>query len=87
LVHGWPVRRGAMALDEWTAAGWELHTASTVLELRGLEPLTLPAEILYELRFRSVSFRFIPARYLRFRFRVLTASRAVTYRIHLMNPF
>jgi hypothetical protein len=35
LVHGWPVRRGAMALDEWTAAGWELHTASTDLSNAG----------------------------------------------------
>jgi hypothetical protein len=32
------------------------------------------------LRFRSVSVRFSPARYLRFRSRVLTASREVTYR-------
>jgi hypothetical protein len=49
-----------------------------VSELRGLEPLTLPAEIPFELQVRSVSFRFGPLRYLRFRLRVLTASRAVT---------
>src|SRR5271166_3065048 len=41
----------------------------------GLEPLSLPAETPSDLQVHSVSFRFSPARYLRFCFRVLTASR------------
>ena len=44
-----------------------------------------------ELPVRSVSVRFNTSRYLRLRSRVLTASRAVTYRInllsHLMSDF
>ena len=39
------------------------------------------------LRFRSVSFRFSPACYLRFCSRVLTASRAVTHRFDLLSHF
>jgi hypothetical protein len=48
-----------------------------LLELPGIEPDALPGNMPSELQFRSVSFRFSPARYLRFRSRVLTASRAV----------
>ena len=51
-----------------------------LVELPGIEPDALPGLLPSELPFRSVSFRFSPARYLRFRSRVLTASRAVTYR-------
>src|SRR5271170_4485608 len=49
-----------------------------LVELRGFEPLLLPAEIPFDLQFHSISFRFGPARYLRVRFQVLTASRAAT---------
>jgi hypothetical protein len=45
------------------------------VELRGFEPLLLPVEIPFDLQVHSVSFRFSPARYLRFRSRVLTASK------------
>jgi len=48
-----------------------------LVELRGFEPLPLSAEIPFDLQVRSGSFRFIPARYLRFRSRVLTASRVI----------
>ncbi len=53
----------------------------------GLEPPRLPGKTPVYLRFRSVSFQFSPARYLRFCFRVLTASRAVASGTDLMNPF
>jgi hypothetical protein len=45
------------------------------VQLRGFEPLPLPAEMPLDLHVRSDSFRFSPVRYLRFCFRVLTASR------------
>jgi hypothetical protein len=47
------------------------------VELPGIETDALPGLLLYELLFCYVSFRFVPVRYLRFRSRVLTASRAV----------
>ena len=47
------------------------------VELKGLEPLPRTAKMQSELRFRSASFRFGPARYPRLCLRVLTASRAV----------
>ena len=47
------------------------------VELRGFEPLRLPAEIQFDLQVRSISVRFSPAGYLRFCFRVLTASRVI----------
>jgi hypothetical protein len=39
------------------------------VELPGIEPDALPGLLPSELLFRYVSFRFVPARYLRFRFR------------------
>ena len=53
------------------------HTFS--VELPGIEPELLLGKIHSELLFRSVWFRFSPARYLRFRFRVLTASMLTIY--------
>ena len=53
------------------------------VELPGIEPAALPGNMPFELRFRYVAFRFSPARYLRFRSRVLTASRRVAYRREL----
>jgi hypothetical protein len=53
------------------------------VELPGIETDALPGNMRSELPVRFVSFRFGPARYLRFRSRVLTASRAVTYRCEL----
>ena len=50
------------------------------MELPGIETDALPCNMQFELRVRSVSFRFDPARYLRFCFRVLTASRPVKVR-------
>ena len=55
------------------------------MELPGIEPAYLPGNLPAELPFRSTSVRFSPVRYLRFRSRVLTASRAVTYRIDLLS--
>ncbi len=55
-----------------------LLTRSFVVELPGIETEHLPGIMHSELVFRYVSFPFSPARYLRFRFRVLTASRAGT---------
>ena len=53
--------------------------AALVVELPGIEPELLPGIMPSELLFRYVSFRFSPARYLRFRSRVLTASRVNTH--------
>ena len=55
------------------------------VELRGFEPPGSTAEMRSELQVRSVSFQFSPARYLRFRFRVLTASRAADSVRSLIN--
>ncbi len=54
-------------------------TSTFSVELPGIEPEPLPGKMHSELRFRYISFRLSPARYLRFRFRVLTASRAATH--------
>jgi hypothetical protein len=53
------------------------------VELPGIEPELLPGKMHSGLLFRYVSFPFSPARYLRFRFRVLTASRVVAHRREL----
>src|SRR5271169_6860216 len=60
------------------------------VELPGIEPDDLPGLLPSELPVRSVSFRFGPLRYLRFRFRALTPSRAATNRMcspHSCPPF
>jgi hypothetical protein len=46
-----------------------------VVEPPGIEPDGLPGNMPSELPVRYVSFQFSPARYLRFRFQVLTGSR------------
>ena len=43
--------------------------ASFSEQLPGIEPYALPGLLASELPVRGVSFRFVPARYLRFRFR------------------
>jgi hypothetical protein len=55
-------------------------TSFPCVELPGIEPELLPGKMHSGLLFRYVSFPFSPARYLRFRFRVLTASRVVAHR-------
>ena len=50
-----------------------------LVELPGIEPELRPGKMHSELLFRSVWFRFSPARYLRFRYRVLTASMLTIY--------
>jgi hypothetical protein len=61
-------------------------SAALLVELPGIEPDALPGNMRSELPVRSISFRFSPARYLRFRSRVLTASRGITnfpaHRVH-----
>jgi hypothetical protein len=56
------------------------------VELPGIEPASLPGLLPSELLFCYVSFRFSPVRYLRFRFRVLTASRAVIAGVAACQP-
>jgi hypothetical protein len=56
-------------------------TSTFLVELPGIEPAALPGLLPSDLAFRYVPFQFIPVRYLRLRFRVLTASRAATYPI------
>jgi hypothetical protein len=50
-------------------------TSIFYVELPGIETDDLPGLLGSQLPVRSVSFRFVPARYLWFRFRVFTASR------------
>ena len=46
------------------------------MQVPGIEPASLPRDMPSELPVRYASIRFIPARYVPFRSRVLTASRA-----------
>jgi len=55
-----------------SACGSDQHLLSGAA---GIEPELLPGRMHSERRFHSVSFRFGPVRYVRIRFRVLTASR------------
>jgi hypothetical protein len=50
-----------------------------LVELPGIEPDALPELLPSELPVRYVSFRFSSARYVRFRSRVMTASRVVAH--------
>jgi hypothetical protein len=52
---------------------------------KGTRTPALTSQNAPQLRFRYVPFRLSPARYLRFRSRVLTASRAVNQRINLLG--
>jgi hypothetical protein len=54
-------------------------TFTFLVELPGIEPGALPRLLASKQTFRSVSFRFVPVKDLRFRSGVLTASRAVSY--------
>src|SRR6516162_7810148 len=65
---------------EWKKSLATTHgpASSFSVELPGIEPAALPGHMPSELRFRYVSVRFGPARYLRFRSRALTASRRIT---------
>lgn len=69
-------------LRDVTVLGQPIRTqqgqTSMPVELPGIEPEALPGLLESELRFRYVSFRFSPVRYLRFCFRVLTASRLIS---------
>ena len=49
-------------------------TSEYSVELAGIEPAARPGNMSSELQVHSISFRFSPARYLRFRSRVLTPS-------------
>jgi hypothetical protein len=53
-------------------------TSRSPVELPGIEPDALPGKMHPDLPGRYVSFQFSPVRYLRFRSRVLTASRRIT---------
>jgi hypothetical protein len=55
----------------------------SLVELPGIEPVVLPGVLPSELQFHYVPFRFSTSRYLRFRSRVLTASRVVAHRREL----
>jgi hypothetical protein len=54
-------------------------SAALLVELPGIEPDALPRLLAVALPVCSRSVRFSTARYLRFRFRVLTASRLTIY--------
>jgi hypothetical protein len=56
-----------------------MFPAYSVVELPGIETDALPGNMPPELPVRSVSIQFRPAGYLRFRFRVLTASMLTIY--------
>ena len=53
-------------------------TRNFSVQLPGIEPAALPGIMPFERRFPYVSFQFSPVRYLRFRFRVLTASSLIS---------
>jgi len=72
-----------MLLSDATAHKKGRSTAPLLVELPGNETEHLPGKMLSDLGFRSISFQFGTARYLRFRFRVLTASRALASRREL----
>jgi hypothetical protein len=57
------------------------------MELPGIETDALPGLLPCERRFHYVSFLLSPTRYLRFRSRLLTASRAVTHSTKLLSHF
>jgi hypothetical protein len=65
--------REALLILRTSASAMALR--ALLVELPGIEPAALPGNMPSERQFRPVSFRFIPARYLRFRFWVLKASR------------
>lgn len=50
-----------------------------LVELPGIEPDALPGVLGFELPVRSISVQLSTARYLRFRFQVLTASMLTIY--------
>jgi len=75
-----PKRRHGVSLDD--RSWWDLDEKESwprllaldqlsLVELPGIEPEPLPGKIQSELPVRSISIQFSPARYLRFRFRVL----------------
>jgi hypothetical protein len=55
-------------------------TCMYFVELPGIETDALPGNLVAQLPFRSISVQLSTARYLRFRFRVLTASMRTIYR-------
>jgi len=65
-----------MGKENWP----ELSALTSIfsVELPGIEPAALPGNVVSEMPVGSASFPFSPVRYLRVRFRVLTASRAAT---------
>jgi hypothetical protein len=64
------------AVPEWRTTRMAVNSIHSV-ELPGIEPGSLPGLLAFEQAFRSVSVLFSTVRYLRFRSRVLTASRGL----------
>ena len=62
----------------------------SVVELPGIEPVSLPGQMPSEMRLRYVSFQFVPAEYLQVSVRLLTPSRGITtlpaHQVHLASP-
>jgi hypothetical protein len=67
-----------MLMKKKTGQDFDVLTSTFSVELPGIEPAALPGLLPSELPVRYVSFPFSPARSLRFRSQVLTASRAAT---------
>jgi hypothetical protein len=61
-------------------------SAALLVELPGIETDALPGNMAPDLPVRSISDQFSPARYLRFRFRALTASRVITPSRQQLDP-
>jgi hypothetical protein len=76
-----------MLMEKENWPGLTVLTSRFFVELPGIETDALPGNMHSELPVRSVSVRFSTSHYLRFRSRVLTASRAVTYRINQLSDF
>jgi hypothetical protein len=86
---GFDVKRAFRSVRSRTVARRHLETASELQFPGGAKGIRTPpsaAEILLDLQFRCVSFRFSPARYLRLRSRVLTASRRRTTGVAVEKP-
>ncbi len=75
-AQGGPKRQHCQLMKGELVMAHATLTGTLLVQLPGIETDALPGFFRPELQFRYVPFRFSPARNLRYRFRVLTASTA-----------
>ena len=77
-----------MGKENWP--GLVALTSIFLVELPGIEPASLPGQMPSEMRFRYVSFQFVPGEYLQVSVRLLTPSRGITtfpaHQVHWASP-